>query len=231
MAGERRIRVGDVLGEAVEPYRRFFLRLVATAAAVFVVVDLLGALALHAGLASERTWLDAPLWSLVSLLVTVVGTFWLAGALVLAVDDLRDDRADTPIAELYERARPQLPALISAGLLAGLGILVGFVLLVVPGLYLLVRWSLLAPVIVLERRQARDAFGRSADLVRGHGWRMLWVVLVVGLLAGMAHSALAGMFSFLPLFWRVWVGTTVADSVVAPFVAACLTAAYFRLAR
>jgi hypothetical protein len=223
-----RIRVGEVLGEATESYRRFFGRLVGTAAIVFVVIDFLAALG---AIAADDTWASGLVWGLASLLATIVGTFWIAGALVLAIDDVRDGRADTPIGELYGRVRPQLSALIAAGLLAGLGILVGFVLLIVPGPYLLVRWVLLAPVIVLERRHAGEAFSRSAELVRGHGWRVLWVVLVVGILAGLAHSALYGIFAFLPLFWQTWVGGTIADSVVAPFVAACVTCVYFRLAR
>ena len=226
MAGEVRIRVGDVLGEAAESYQRFFGRLVATAAAVFVVVDFFAALG---AIAASGTWAAGLVWGLVSLLVSIVGTFWIAGALVLAIDDVRDGRADTAIGELYQRTRPQLAALISAGLLAGLGILVGFILLIVPGLYLLVRWVLIAPVIVLEQRRAGESFSRSADLVRGHGWRVLWVVLVVALLTGIAHSVLYGIFSFLPLFWQTWLGGTIADSVVSPFVAACVTILYFKL--
>jgi glycerophosphoryl diester phosphodiesterase family protein len=227
MEAATRIRVGDVLSEAAETYQRFFGRLVGTAAVVFVVIDLFAALG---AVAAEGTWAAGLVWGLVSVLVSVVGTFWIAGALVLAIDDVRDGRADTPIGELYERVRPQLSALIAAGLLAGIGILIGFVLLIVPGLYLLVRWVLIAPVIVLERRHAGESFGRSTELVRGHGWRVLWVVLVVGLLTSIAHSALYGIFAFMPLFWQTWIGGTIADSVVAPFVAACVTGLYFRLA-
>jgi hypothetical protein len=52
----------------------------------------------------------------------------------------------------------------------------------VPGLYLLTIWAVLAPVIVVERREALGAFGRSRELVRGHGWQVFGVILVLFLL-------------------------------------------------
>ena len=221
------IRIGEIVSEAVEVYRRFFGRLVATAAAAFLVLDLIGAISATALGDSLGDWLA---WGLVALVIGIVGSFWIAGALVLAVDDVADGRADLSIREVYDRVRPQLLALIVAGLLAALGILVGLVLLIVPGLYLLVRWSAVAPVIVLEKLDAGASFSRSATLVRGHGWRIFWLLVVVGLLAGIAHGALLGIFGFWPPFWQAWIGGTIADSLVAPFVAACLTVLYRRLA-
>jgi len=39
-------------------------------------------------------WSAAALWGVVTFLLWIVGTFWLQGALVEAVNDLRDGRAD-----------------------------------------------------------------------------------------------------------------------------------------
>jgi hypothetical protein len=46
---------------------------------------------------------------------------------------------------------------IGASILAALGIALGFVLLIVPGLILLTLWCLLVPVIVLEGAPAMQA--------------------------------------------------------------------------
>jgi len=221
------IRIGEIVSEAVEVYRRFFVRLVATAAAAFLVLDLVSAIS--AATLSDG-WTSWAAWSLVAFTVGLVGSFWIAGALVLAVDDVADGRADLSIREVYDRVRPQIVALIVAGILAALGIFVGLLLLIVPGLYLLVRWSVVGPVIVLERLDAGASFSRSANLVRGHGWRIFWLLVVVGLLGGLAHGALLGIFGFLPAFWQTWVGGVIADSIVVPFVAACVTVLYRRLA-
>ena len=222
-----RLRIGDVISDAVEVYRRFFVRLVTTAAAAFLFLDLVGALS--AATLSD-SWTNWVAWSLVAVVVGLVGSFWIAGALVLAVDDVSDGKADLSIRDVFDRVRPQLLALVVAGILAALGIAFGLLLLIVPGLYLLVRWSMVAPVIVLERLDAGASFSRSAVLVRGHGWRIFWLLVVVGLLAGLAHGALLGIFDFLPVFWRTWIGGTIADSLVVPFVAACVTVLYRRLA-
>ncbi len=220
--------IGDVLREALDLYQRFFGRFVLTAAAVFVFVDLLSAIAIDARDESKGL---AVAWGIVSVLVGLVGAFWVQGTLVATVQDVRSGKAGTTIGDVYDRVRPRLPALISAGLLGGLGIALGLVLLVVPGLVLLTRWALLAPVIVLEGRSAGDAFRRSTELVRGNGWTVFGVILVTLLVALVAHSVLVMSFSFLPDFAANWAGGTIADSLVAPFVALSWTVMYFRLSQ
>ena len=68
---------------------------------------------------------------------------------------------------MFQRVQPRLPALIVAGILAGLGIALGLVLLIVPGLFLLTIWSLIVPSIVVEGKSAGESFGRSRELVAG----------------------------------------------------------------
>jgi hypothetical protein len=153
--------VGGVLGESWRLYTKFFTRFFVVAAIVYLVVNLVNAVV--ATLFGSGTGI-AVLLALVSTVVSLVGTFWLQGALVYAVDDARDGRVDSSIAELFERVRRYLGTL-----LAGIGIAIGFVLLVVPGLILLTWWCLIVPVIVLEGKAVGAAFGRSRELVRGMG--------------------------------------------------------------
>jgi Membrane domain of glycerophosphoryl diester phosphodiesterase len=220
------VSIGSILSEALGLYQRFFARFFLTAAAVYVVIDLLAAIANDA---AGDGGLGAVFWGLVALLVFIVGVFWVQGALVAAVQDVRDGRIDTSIGDLYDHVRPRLPALIAAGVLAALGIIGGLILLIVPGLYLLTRWILIAPVIVLEGRSAGESFGRSTELVRGRGWSVFGVIVVTFLLAAIAHAIFLGVFSFLPDFLMTWIGGVVADSLVTPFVALASTVMYYRL--
>ena len=119
---------------------------------VYLIVDLLNALV--ATLVGHGVGISL-LLALLTTAVSLVGTFWLQGALVFAVDDVRDGRIDTTIGQLFERVRPYLGILILAGILAGLGIALGLVLLIVPGLILLTWWCLIVPVIVLEGKSGR----------------------------------------------------------------------------
>jgi hypothetical protein len=220
------VSVGDVLGEAWGLYTRFFSRFFVLAAIVYLVVNLLNALL---GTAFGHGAGVASLLALITVVVSFVGTFWLQGALVYAVDDVRDGRIDTTVGEVFERVRPYLGTLLITGLVAGFGIAIGLVLLIVPGLILLTWWCLIAPVIVLEKKAMGEAFGRSRELVRGHGWSAFGVVIVTAILTGIASGIIQGIFSFLGPFLRYWIGGTIAGAITGPFMAIALTVMYFRL--
>ena len=219
--------VGGVLGEAYDLYRRFFKQFFLVAAAVFVLLDLLTAIAADAN--GDQASAGGAFWTIVSLVVGIVGSLWVQGALTATVADVRDGRADDDIETTYKRVRPVLGTLFVAGILAGLGIALGFVALIVPGLFLAARWSLVTPVVVLEKLGATDALRRSWELVRGQTWTVLGVVLLTLLLALVAHGVFAAVFLFLPNFLRNWIGGVIANSIVTPFVALAWTTMYFHL--
>jgi hypothetical protein len=218
--------IGAVLGEAWSLYKRFLLQFFLTALVVFAVLDLLSAVV---DSVSGDGFLAILFWSIVALTIGIVGYFWIQGALVELVRDVRDGRADSTIAQTYAAVRPRLPALIVSGVLAALGIGLGLILLIVPGLFLLTIWSMLVPVIVLEGRSAGEAFTRSREIVRGHGWPVFGLLVITFLIVGIASSIVRAVFSPLPDFLDAWLGSLVAHSLTVPFAAAALTTAYFRL--
>ncbi|HVM57604.1 MAG TPA: hypothetical protein VMT74_09085 [Gaiellaceae bacterium] len=218
--------VGGILGESWKLYTRFFTRFFVIALIVYLIVELLEALL--ATVIRHGSGVSA-LLALITVVVSIVGTFWLQGALVYAVSDVRDGRIDTTIGQVFERVRPYLGTLILAGILAGLGIAVGLILLIVPGLILLTWWCLLVPAIVLEEKHVGESFSRSRELVRGHAWTVFGVIIVTAILSGIASGIIEWVFSFLPRFFRYWLGGTLANSVVGPFFAVALTLMYFAL--
>jgi hypothetical protein len=220
------VTVGGVLGEAWRLYTKFFTRFFVVALIVFLIVNLVNALL------GSLIGTSAGIVLLVALITTVVslvGTFWMQGALVYAVDDVRDGRIDSSIGDLFERVRPYLGTLIGAGILAGLGIAVGLVLLIVPGLILLTWWCLIVPVIVFEGKRVGESFGRSRELVRGHGWTVFGVVIISVLATAIASGVIQSIFSFLGPFLRYWIGGAIASAIVDPFLAVALTLMYFHL--
>jgi hypothetical protein len=219
--------IGAVLDEAWTLFTRFFLRFFVLALVVFAVVNLLFALiveAISADNSGRALWL-----AILGIATAVIGTTWLQGAFVYAVQDARDGSFDATLGEVFSRVSPSILPLLIAGLLAGLGIVAGLILLVVPGLFLMTIWAVIAPVIVLEKRPPLAAFGRSRELVRGHGWTVFGIVVITGLLTGIASSILQAAFSFLPRFLEILVGGTIAQAIVAPFSAIALAITYFRL--
>jgi hypothetical protein len=220
------MNIGDVLGEAWALYKRFLKQFFLTAFVVFAVLDLLSALANSAAGNGKAA---GAFWSLIAAVIGIIGYFWVEGALVELVRDVRDGRADRSIAETYEAVRPRLPALIVAGILAGIGIFIGLVLFIIPGLFLLTIWSMVVPVIVLEGKSAGESFSRSREIVRGNSWNVFGLLVVTFLIIIVASVVIQLIFTPLPTFLDYWLGSLVAHSLTVPFAAAALATAYFRL--
>ncbi len=83
--------------------------------------------------------------------------------------------------------RPRVATVFGIALLSGLGILVGALLLVIPGLFLLVRWWVAVPVALDRNLGAAEALRESWAMTADH-WLPI-AGLLVGLLAIFAIPA------------------------------------------
>jgi hypothetical protein len=220
------MRPGEVLSEAWALYKAHWRHFLPLAFVVFVVISLISLV-----LALVLGWVGAVLATLIGF----IGVFWLQGALCEAVADVRDGRADLSISDTLQKVRPRLAPLLGAGVLAGLGVAIGLVLLIVPGLVLLTWWSVIVPVVVLERVAAMDSFGRSRELVRGNGWNVFGVIVLTVLILlafAIAFAIVAAvLLNWLPDEGKSFVQTLVVDTLTAPFLALAWTLMYFRLRR
>jgi hypothetical protein len=209
-----------VIGESWNLYKTHWRHLLPIAFVVYLAVALLGAL-----LAALLTWLGA----IIAAFISLVALFWLQAALVKAVEDVRDGRADLSLGETFETARPHLAAVLVAGILAALGIVIGLILLIIPGLILMTLWAVIIPAIVLESRSAGESFGRSRELVRGNGWGVFGVIVLTILLLIGVSIVLSLILSPLADWLQGFVSQIVSGTLTAPFIAVVLTVLYFRL--
>jgi len=165
-----------------------------------------------------------------SLFVSLAGIFWLQGALVTAIEDVRDGRADLSVMETLAHLRSRLNTLAVAGILAAIVITIGFILLIVPGLFLLTIWALIVPVIVLEGSGITDSFGRSRELTRGNRWGVLGRIVVTVLITAVAGAIISVITrALLPDRVDEYVANVVSSSITAPFAALVWTLMYYRL--
>jgi hypothetical protein len=213
-----------VLRDAWQLYELLFGRSVATAAVVYLPV--------HLGLAAMGAATDEPTARgavlAFSVLVYWVGDLLVQGALVHAVADVHEGRPPASALALYGRARRRLVPLLLASLVYGLALGVGFLAFLVPGLLVLARWSLLVPVVVLERRGVGDARRRSSALVRGQTRRVLATILVAFVLSWVMVGLIESFLAWLPAPVQ-WFGAFAASSLTVPYVAHVLAVLYFRL--
>jgi hypothetical protein len=221
------VSIGSVLDEAWTLYTKFFVRFFVIALVVFAIVNVVYALLLVA--VDEGSTGGSLVAGAVAFTATLVGGFWLQGALVHAVQDARDGSLDLRATDAFARARPFVLPILLGSVLAALGILGGLVLLIVPGIVLAIRWAIWTPAMVLEERGARSSLGRSNELVKGHSWTILAIVLITAVVSGIAGALLQAAFSAFPTFVEIALGSTIANAVVVPFSAIALTISFFRL--
>jgi uncharacterized protein UPF0259 len=165
----QRLDVGGVIRRVFDIYVEQASVLLPASAVVFVISGIVSALLVAA----------APGLAIVALLLSLIAGTLFTGMVVELVSDIQDGRRDHSPGELLRSATPVLGQLILVGLVAAIGIVIGFVLIIVPGLILLTIWSVAAPVVVVERPGVFPALSRSRELVRGNGWQVFGVIFVL----------------------------------------------------
>ena len=146
--------------------------------------------------------------SLVGGLVMLAAAYVLQAAIVHAtVTDLNGRRVVLGDS-LKVGVRNCLP-LIGLAILTGLGVAIGFVLLIVPGLILMVAWSAAAPAKVVEKIGVFEAFARSRDLTRGRRWPIFALFVLYAIAAGILNAAILAAFAPFALGKGLPVGASV----------------------
>src|ERR1700748_158962 len=105
-------------------------------------------------------------------------------------------------------------AVALASILASIGITIGFILIIVPGLILLTFWSLIVPEIVIGGSGALDAFSRSWRTVRGYAWRVFGTLVAVWLILFVGEIILGLILSALPRAWSGFISDLVVGTLV-----------------
>jgi hypothetical protein len=160
--GANRIQVGGVIREAFQTYRN---QVGAILGGALIVVGITSVIDNLLGLTDSLILIFA------GLIVGLIGQVLYTGYVVKLVQDVRDGRRDLSMDDLFSAAAPYVGTLILNGILYAIGVFVGFLALIVPGLILITIWAVVAPSIVVEDKGVFEAFGRSRELVRGNGCR------------------------------------------------------------
>jgi hypothetical protein len=225
--------VGDIIGTSFSLYRHHFLLFATIAFTVVVPLDLLTVGVIDGQLTSydDETLLgggDIAYWIVYYLLLVPLIT---AGH-VSAVVDIGEGRTPA-VGRSLQRAGAVLLPVMGAVVLSGLGVLIGFLALVVPGIYLAMRWYLASQTVVVEDRSPVGALRRSGELVTDYWWSTFGRVLLIGLIGGLLAGVLGlpiGLVAALaesgPLSL---LGTILTDAIALSFVALASTLLYFDL--
>ena len=158
-----------------------------------------------------------------------------SGAMVKVVADTYLGR-ETSWQESIRFALSRLGPLMIGSFLFALGVGVGFIFLIIPGIILAVSWAVFAPAIVVENKSATEGLGRSWQLMSGRRWPVFGTFLIfyillaiVGAILGLILSGLLlagtdGAFNFGNVILSM-----ITEVLTAPLLAVTTTVIYFDL--
>ncbi|TMK55962.1 MAG: hypothetical protein E6G51_11515 [Actinobacteria bacterium] len=216
-------RVGSTYSRIWRTYRSWAPSLLLLALVVFVPLALLDALTMNVELES----LDLTNGIKVAALVLAVGAITATGLIgevffsgAIAISLTHPHGEDPP--PLREIARRlNYGRLIAVDLVYVVGVAVGLLLGILPGLLVFVWFGLAGPVVELEERTARGALTRSMRLVWGNFWLVLWVLLPIQVIGdGIGHLLAALVHDlFGHTFLATWLAEAVTDIALSPIFA------------
>jgi hypothetical protein len=226
----RPLSTGELLDRTFSLYRSHFALFLGIFALPYLCVLALQCLALafQTPGAQLRNVLTTAVFSIVVGLLSLVVAAASQAATVVAVSQVYLDRP-AGVMDSFSKVKNQIAGVIGLSLSIGFLVGLGFIALIVPGILLMIRWSLAVPAKVLENKGVGDSMSRSSELSKGNRGRIfviwfLFTVLSIGVsmllqwpieMAAGVSARGVGALQHVAVAWRV-------ASLVAAFISTCL---------
>lgn len=208
--GERRaplreFQIGRVLSQSFAVFARHILSFTLVSGIIMVPVILLG---FFAGLYSEDTGAPPTTEKLLFLGATILLSLVLSPlAWAIIIHGSYQDMRNKPvrIGDSIGLAVARLLPLLGVGLLYSIGVMLGMLLIIVPGIILMVMWYVSVPVCVVEKTGAIASLSRSRQLTEGYRWKILALGLIIVAISFLSNlvpelgALMAGPFGLLGL--------------------------------
>lgn len=175
-------------------------------------------------------FLDPLVWAAFSVDL-LVNSLLVAPVTYVTYFDLRGSPA--PFRSVVTRGLALVPKVFVLSVIFTFLLVSGLVLLVVPGLFVIVLWWIVVPVLVTESPGIWKCFQRSRELTRRHRWRMFGIFLLIIVVPFFVAMAVLMMVAF-AAFSSWWI-TLGVDWVLSTFWILLMTitpaVVYFHLRR
>jgi uncharacterized membrane protein len=120
---------------------------------------------------------------------------------------------------------PILGVTLLAAILTG----IGFMLLIIPGLILLTMWFVGVPACMVERTGPWQSLVRSAELTKGHRWKVFGIILLFYLATGIIGQIIAVVVASIGGLLVGTIVTALWNTVVYAFFAVFVVVTYYEL--
>jgi len=161
---------------------------------------------------------------IIATLIALILTPIMSVAFATAVASVYLDRPVT-IGDAYRSVRSVFTPVMGTCLLSYILLMLGFIALLVPGVYFAICWSLVFPVMIVEHRFGIAALRRSRQLVSGVWWKTFGIFLVAALIVRVPAAVLGMFWSFIPVVGSILTATT--SSIAAAYSLVVLVIYYF----
>jgi Membrane domain of glycerophosphoryl diester phosphodiesterase len=102
------------------------------------------------------------------------------------------------IGDAIRRSFARFWPILGVSILVSLGIFVGLILFIIPGIMLAPRWAVALPACVVDNIGPLAAMRRSAELTRSHRWKILiFTFAFIGVFALYVEAAPEGLGQFI----------------------------------
>jgi hypothetical protein len=252
----RPLSVGEILDVALKIWRRHFPALARIVLFVVTPVQVLSSLLLASALPNSEIIFDSGSFDTTTNTPNFDGgdaaAFFAAFALVTLLSGLgfvlSSAAALRAVTVAYLGGTPdwkeslrlalhRLGSLVWLSILMSLGVTLGFVLCLVPGIWLAVAWSLAFVALVAEDLSGTRALRRSFNLVRGRWWATFGVLLIAFVLNAVVDQIVSIPFAIVSFvsedsvvgFSVGALANIISEVITTPFVAAVFVLVYFDL--
>jgi hypothetical protein len=248
--GLRPLRVGEVLDAAIKLYRRNAVDLWKIVACVVVPVLLIRTIIVGVTLPSDSFVHNGLLYTpsgqisvpvgagIAGAVLSVVAALIASGALAISLVDAYVGQPLDWVASIRE-AGGRLGSLLWLAILWAVLVFVGLIAFILPGIWLIVVWSVSVPALMFEHVGGLKALGRSFDLVRNRWWATFAEVLVAIIMVAIVTLVIGFVVTEITKGLKIgsigvwlafsWLGSVLSGLITFPFVSAVIAVIYIDL--
>jgi hypothetical protein len=194
-AGRELISIGNLFKSTWEYYKLHFKRLMKISAVMWVImIASYAAMGLVIDLSNTKN-LTPPVIVVVviALIITIGAAIWQQVALLYGMTAEGETKG---VSETYKNSRRWLIPYLWVSILSSILIVLGTVVLIIPGIILGVWFSVATYIVVAENQSGVAALKSSKNYVKGRWSKVFWrwiVILLVGLTASIVTSIIGSV--------------------------------------
>jgi hypothetical protein len=231
------ISAEDLIKSSIDLYKKHFRMFIEYSILVYAPPIITAGISYF--LLTYMLWAGTILTYVLSIILTLAGgiiSFWFSISFFRIIATCREGKAPKSIKLEINTALKLLWPAILASIIAGLAVLGGFVLLIVPGIIFSLWFSFTLLAVALDNKKGVDALRVSKKLVSGRWWGVLWRILLPGLLylvvsfvVELPFEILANVSPSITTVAIATIVTAITTLVITPFITTVHTILYLEL--